>query len=230
MTSAQKIPWLRIVTESVAIVVSILLAFAIDAWWQNRSEIKVEVQYLLALHDDLNTSLVLLDESEVTVRQQMAYLESLLLINESAATSEALRLWIQNGLYDIGTYEPQLSSLRDLESSGQSRIIQFGPLRRALASVSQKLERLQAVQADFVLSQQMLFDPYLVDNFDLVHVLRNGAASFAMDSSIFETKEFRSRVAFKLQLRDLVSQTQRETRAAFVDAISLIEVRLEQLN
>ena len=230
MISAQKIPWLRIGTESVAIVVSILLAFSIDAWWQNRSEIRVEVQYLLALHDDLNTSLVLLDESEVTVRRQMAYLESLLQINDGAAASEELRLWIRDGLYVIGTYEPQLSSLRDLESSGQSRIIQFGPLRRALASVSQKLERLQAVQADFVLSQQMLLDPYLVDSIDLANVLRSDAASFEMDSSIFETKEFRSRVAFKLQLRDLVSQIQREIREAFVEAISLIELRLEQLN
>lgn len=34
----QQIPWLRIGAEGAAIVVSILLAFAIDAWWQRQQE------------------------------------------------------------------------------------------------------------------------------------------------------------------------------------------------
>ncbi|MDX1570405.1 MAG: hypothetical protein R3200_07960 [Xanthomonadales bacterium] len=36
--SKPKLPWLRILAEGTTIVVSILLAFAIDAWWQGRAE------------------------------------------------------------------------------------------------------------------------------------------------------------------------------------------------
>jgi len=49
MRAAQKIPWLRIVAESLAIVASILLAFAIDAWWQGRIEDRVRVGQLQSL-------------------------------------------------------------------------------------------------------------------------------------------------------------------------------------
>jgi hypothetical protein len=38
MSRNQPIPWTRIDAEGTAIVVSILFAFAIDAWWEGRRE------------------------------------------------------------------------------------------------------------------------------------------------------------------------------------------------
>jgi hypothetical protein len=35
MTATSRIPWLRLITEAAAIVLSILAAFAIDAWWDD---------------------------------------------------------------------------------------------------------------------------------------------------------------------------------------------------
>jgi hypothetical protein len=49
MTDDQ-ISWKRITVEAVAIVASILLAFSIDAWWQERLEINEEVEQLARLH------------------------------------------------------------------------------------------------------------------------------------------------------------------------------------
>jgi len=49
MREAQKIPWLRIGAESVAIVGSILLAFAIDAGWEYRGDLAEEREILLGL-------------------------------------------------------------------------------------------------------------------------------------------------------------------------------------
>ena len=48
MTNAGGIPWKRIAVEGIAIVASILLAFAIDAWWDDRKERELEQE---ALHD-----------------------------------------------------------------------------------------------------------------------------------------------------------------------------------
>jgi len=36
MKKTREIPWQRIVVEATAIVASILIASAIDAWWQDR--------------------------------------------------------------------------------------------------------------------------------------------------------------------------------------------------
>ena len=42
MTTHQKLPWKRLFAEGTAIVLSILLAFAIDAWWEDRSDQQAE--------------------------------------------------------------------------------------------------------------------------------------------------------------------------------------------
>ena len=46
MTKKPDIPWTRIFAEGIAVVASILLAFAIDAWWDER-QIRVEEQQIL---------------------------------------------------------------------------------------------------------------------------------------------------------------------------------------
>jgi len=227
MKESQEIPWKRIFVEATAIVASILLAFAIDAWWQNRTDRFVEAQYLRAMRADLLRSLELLDENEATQRRQVGYLESLLLTNGDTPYSDELRRWLDDGLFNVGTYQPQISALHELESSGQTQIIQNQDLRRALASVRQRMNGLENVQSDFQLSQQMLIDPFLVDNFNLSNLLPNRTASNETDLSMLGTSDFQSRVAFKISLRGKVSQSQRAVRSAFTEALELIETELE---
>jgi hypothetical protein len=227
MKESQEIPWKRIFVEATAIVASILLAFAIDAWWQNRTDRLVEAQYLQAMRADLLRSLELLDENEATQRRQVGYLESLLLTDGDTPYSDELRLWLDDGLFNVGTYQPQISALHELESSAQTQIIQNQDLRRALASVRQRMNGLENVQGDFQLSQQMLIDPFLVDNFDLSNLLPNRTASTETDLSMLGTRDFQSRVAFKISLRGEVSRSQRAVRSAFTEALELIETELE---
>jgi hypothetical protein len=52
MKNTQDIPWIRIVAEATAIRVSILLAFAIDAWWAERLERIAEREELSRLYDE----------------------------------------------------------------------------------------------------------------------------------------------------------------------------------
>jgi hypothetical protein len=52
MTDAQNIPWKRLSAEAAAIVISILLAFAIDAWWSDRGDREAEQSLLKRLRAD----------------------------------------------------------------------------------------------------------------------------------------------------------------------------------
>jgi len=230
MKESQEIPWKRLIVEATAIVASILIAFTIDAWWQNRTESIIEVQYLQALREDLLSSLELLDEDEAAQQRQVGYLNSLLSTNSDTPYSDELRRWIDDGLFNVGTYQPQISALRDLESSGQTQIIQNQDLRRALASVRQRMDSLEIAQSDFQLSQQMLIDPFLVDNFNLSHLMLDRAANTETDLSILGTSDFQSRVAFKISLRGEVSESQSEVREAFTEALELIETELQTTN
>ncbi len=63
MTKYQEIPWLRVGAESVAIVGSILLAFAIEAWWQDRNELAIEQRSLRALSAEFEENDELLREA-----------------------------------------------------------------------------------------------------------------------------------------------------------------------
>jgi len=58
----QNIAWSRIVVEGIAIVASILLAFAIDAWWDNKKQHDAEQVVLENLLEDLKSKQELLVE------------------------------------------------------------------------------------------------------------------------------------------------------------------------
>jgi hypothetical protein len=52
----RSIPWPRILAEGVAIVVSILLAFGIQAWWEERQALSLEADLLAALAEELEAN------------------------------------------------------------------------------------------------------------------------------------------------------------------------------
>ncbi|HEY5701486.1 MAG TPA: hypothetical protein VIT83_05305, partial [Gammaproteobacteria bacterium] len=49
MSNSQTIPWKRLTAEVAAIVISILLAFSIDAWWDGRKDKLEEREILIGL-------------------------------------------------------------------------------------------------------------------------------------------------------------------------------------
>jgi len=58
-----RIPWPRMFAEALAIVVSILLAFGIQAWWEERQDRAVEQALLTGLVEDLRQ-----DSADYSVR------------------------------------------------------------------------------------------------------------------------------------------------------------------
>ncbi len=69
MVIDKDIPWKRILVEAAAIVASILLAFAIDAWWETRREDDLATSYIDRLKTDIEVDL---DAYEVTVEWSAA--------------------------------------------------------------------------------------------------------------------------------------------------------------
>ena len=63
MTNTDKVQWKTIAVEGVAIVISILLAFWIDTWWEGRVEAQLEVVYLAELQEDFELNKSRLNEN-----------------------------------------------------------------------------------------------------------------------------------------------------------------------
>ncbi len=62
MTNRVNLSWARILVEGSAILVSILLAFGIQAWWEERQERATEAELLSRLHAEFSTNLARIDE------------------------------------------------------------------------------------------------------------------------------------------------------------------------
>jgi len=57
LTKLEHIPWKRLSIEAAAIVTSILLAFAIDAWWDDLAQARDEIESLDLIRRDLSASI-----------------------------------------------------------------------------------------------------------------------------------------------------------------------------
>lgn len=139
MNDLQAINWKRIAAEAAAIVLSILMAFAIDAWWDERRERIEEREVLLGLksefsryRDDLAISIdiqanVLLLTSELIVATRLGSWES-----EVHSIDVALIYLSDPKSHDFGG-----GVLDALISSGRLEIISDNDLRVKLATWSE---------------------------------------------------------------------------------------------
>jgi hypothetical protein len=141
VNGAQKIPWKRLAVEAVAIVASILLAFAIDAWWQRRSELDRADALVASLYADFQTSQADLDRWLAGNRWMFRTSSELLSLITNADTDEVILVPLELIVGSVGspTYSPTESTLEAAVSSGQINLIEDTELRNVLAHWRQLL-------------------------------------------------------------------------------------------
>ena len=131
------IPWPRFLAEGAIIVASILLAFAIDAWWESRGD-KIETREMLeAVYEDFITS-----KADIAKRRDFnnarldSVVELLKLAFDEEPNIESERM--DELLSDMGWFnkdnEVATSNLDALIQSGQVANIANEPLRSNLGS------------------------------------------------------------------------------------------------
>jgi hypothetical protein len=138
----RKIPWSRIFAEGTIIVVSILLAFWIDAWWQKQLERKESHALIRALHTDFTASQKHLQEwtagNERVLRAVSEFLREIR-NTPVGGQLEARHEWLIAAV-SAPTFDPTDTSLRTAIATGQIELITDLELRDALAVWRQQLE------------------------------------------------------------------------------------------
>lgn len=136
MTAPQIIPWKRTIVEAVAIVASILLAFAIDAWWEERSLRIEEQQVLRGLREEFLSVRIVLSEHLSEHLNDLQTLEDFLIAAEGGSKKEggpivdaALVVLLNPMTSDLGS-----GTLAALLSSGRIEILTSKTLRAKLTS------------------------------------------------------------------------------------------------
>lgn len=208
MAESSKIPWPRILAEGMAIIVSILFAFGIDAWWTTRQLHLDEQDILRQLDAEFQTNAVLLAERRLNHAEILASLKLVLSVtgpepDQTVAESTELRVAIDR-ITRWWTYDPQMGVLSGLTQSGRLSIISSDPLRNALASWPSMVRDLAE---DEIFTQELTanqLDPYLtrkISRRNVVHYESVGGGRFPSElAGILADQEFENLMHLKLGL------------------------------
>jgi len=217
MSGLKNIEWHRLGIEAAAIVVSILLAFWIDAWWDLRSQGEEARAYLAALETELLENRRIIDEDLEDLRSWVADSRSFLedVVSPSAEPSNkqvARMIWET----DPRETTPLLrAALEDLKSSGGLPAIESAALRHAIADYDRNLDRdassLDNVRDNFreyILLYHVQHSSFTESGWEEVAGVEESLASFEFDTEAFAANRTYANL---LILRILSYSTLRDT-------------------
>ena len=133
--ATRQIPWARIFAEGFAIVVSILLAFGIQAWWDARQERVAEAEYLAAIHDEIERNLSGLEGNIDVAAGRNAALERAAALLDSDLYVDSAKVFIESVvLGSLYSGPPRVSTavFDELANTGRIVIIRDLDLRREI--------------------------------------------------------------------------------------------------
>jgi hypothetical protein len=135
MFRAREIPWPRLLAEGVAIVVSILLALWIQAWWQARADREDEAASLVRLVRDLEDDIL---DLKGNLDRARTGLHAARWLAENRGTRPADISALKQALFDIGHCSILLlnsSEYTSLRNSGDFRLIRDKELLQTITAL-----------------------------------------------------------------------------------------------
>lgn len=227
--TVRKINWAVLALEGVAIVVSILLAFAIDAWWKERSDRKLLDNALVGLRVELQSNIEMIDQ--FTQRHQNIVDAGVILLEtkHERVPIEELGLVFPSGWmtdYSTGALGIVLGSTRLdlLEDEALRTALVALPARYedALEDERWAIERINETWVPYissVLPMASLWDVALPNDAFPV----SQAVSDADFSRVAASLEFRNHVTNRIGYELLSITAQRELRATLEAMVTRIE-------
>jgi hypothetical protein len=217
MTNTNNIQWKPTAVEGAAIVISILLAFWIDTWWEGRMEAQLEVVYLLELREDFESNKSRL-ENEVAGLEEIAR-SMLLLQQQSVLDSPSISVSELNENFsqviNMTTFYPIDHAYANMTGSGDLKLIRSRPLKNALAEYYAAAQITLMIQNTHETELVKIYEPYIIKNLDYAAVGITRVDDFQLPPPIEEasilkvlaTREFRNILIQKLVITtDLINQ------------------------
>ncbi len=166
LRNAGQIPWKRVVVEGLAIILSILLAFGIDAAWDASQERAKEREYLAALRVEMVLASEELAEDHGRRDRWLAWSDSIL--DEASGRTvpdSVVNVWIQQVGMLMTRFFPPSAVLNDLLSSGSLSILTSTDVRFSLLAYQQHRERVNFMEDWAREVDEDGLRPYLTENF-----------------------------------------------------------------
>ncbi|MFT4888178.1 MAG: hypothetical protein ACJAY7_000480 [Pseudohongiellaceae bacterium] len=179
----------RIAIEAIAIVASILLAFAIDAWWDSRSETQKSDSQLETVYSELSSiddyiSYLLVD-FERSRSAIIALLEHIGPETELVSSDQLFELI--DFSFRMPTIELEAGSITALLASGELSSISDAKLKSSLASWQARVARLRT-KSGLLESNRELIIEYLLDKVPSLEIAQKTGQMTRYPLSSFQTE------------------------------------------
>jgi hypothetical protein len=162
----KQIPWVRIIAEGAAIVISILLAFAIDTWWDERKEIREEFHALQMLDSDLSEAIRLFGYVQIQyeiIADASIEAYAALSSDQESLNHKAVEEHISNSMWRRTIRVPQ-AAYTELISTGDLRVIRDSALRNKIIEFYASVESLQsAVEKTTIATEKAQQTTFILD-------------------------------------------------------------------
>ncbi len=168
MAQTKDIAWKRLSIEAVAIVGSILLAFAIDAWWEERGERKSEIVLLERLRADfidIQAALILVEDEHREARDACIFFMNISVGEALPATAEVDRM-VALVFLASRTFNPGSGAIASFHSGG-ARLVGNKSLADKLLSWSGLVEELQEEEANLQKGVAERWAPFIASRVSL---------------------------------------------------------------
>jgi len=173
MTETQNIPWKRLSVEAAAIVASILLAFSIDAWWDDRQQREAEQVILQALLDDLQVKQVLLADMNLFSNAIFKSAETLLRVAagaEQKPSEDTIDRLITDTWWVSSEALWDSAPLNLLVAGGNLSLVSNPGLVQELAALQVAIERVKFHYRNDGEFHETVMTPFLIANVNMAQI------------------------------------------------------------
>lgn len=223
-----RLPWARIVAEGCAIVVSILLAFGIDAWWESRQQRAAELDALRAIREEFQANEELLSHVHEMHGAALKASDALLVLVQTTPdqlpAADSLESLLQS-VRNNWTYDPVDGALNSLLDAGDLGLVSNPVLRARLAAwpdLVRDLNEDEMIQRGEV---QERLTPYLAERLPLRGLFRpelGPAASRADFERLFGELQFANLIEVRRRFAENILVELQVLRETVDNILSLI--------
>lgn len=210
MNNTQSIPWRRISVEAAAIVVSILLAFSIDAWWQDRSDQIRLKEYLSQVRADTLDNQRRLTEALQLEKGQQGVVQEILVALRSPVpmTLDSARKWTQLEPGFIWYSDPRLldGAISALVATGDINLVNDPRVKTSLINYLGQLKA-DLNEIDRGVNQFLIHESELLRAFELARTPGTESATDALANELLSIQnDETAAVVFRLLEKNITSR------------------------
>lgn len=232
-----KTSWYRYGFETLAVVVGILSAFALESWRDELQVRKAENEILINLLDDLSHAKKLSSELIEEEVKSMNYLISALgsKSGENLLPSEFFSDSIFFEIFwSVEMDVPVINSYSDIKNTGNTGLIDNEQIRRSFTNLELGINHVISQVDDRLKVQQMRIDELAVTDLNFVRMIKTSIPELKTEDEpendyrlLLEDQRIRNLLAIKLTLTNGVLQYRRELDAEMLSLIDLLETELD---